>query len=196
MVYWLALLSAVGSTLTTWFGFSESDSILEWLGLSPGLLFGALVLAPIARRASNVIWGPIALIALSGLLYFAAFYVVANAVTGVIAVTGPRLEGPIVPVAALVSAAANGAVLASVAWLTRWRAHAIWAGAALLAASAGGALIGKGFTELSGDAFHPYLGPSVTAWVFAGFAVVQIPMAGILQLGVKDRRVLTKEGTA
>jgi hypothetical protein len=80
--------------------------------------------------------------------------------------------------------------------LARWRAPLIWAGLGVLAASAGGALIGKGFTELSGGAFDIYLGPSATAWVFAGFAIVQMSMSGILQRGVKDRRVLENHGAA
>jgi hypothetical protein len=57
-------------------------------------------------------------------------------------------------------------------------------------------LIGKGFTEMSGSAFDPHLGPAATAWVLAGFAVAQIPMAGILQLGVKDLAVLANRGAA
>ena len=193
MTYWLAIVSVVGSALATRWGFNEHDLILEWLFLSPGLLFGAFVLTPIARRSSVATWRTVALVASSSLLYFVAARVVADAVTGA---TGPRLEGPIVAVAALVSAVANGVLLALVAWLARWRAEVIWAGAAVLAASLGGALIGHGFTELSGTAFDPQLGPWATLWVFLGFAAVQIPMAAILQLGVKDRHLLASHGAA
>src|SRR5688572_14779707 len=109
MTYWLALVSAVASTLATRWGFNARDPVSEWLLLSPGLLFGALVLAPITRRVSVAIWPTIALIAFSSLLYFAAVPVVAHAATGA---TGPRLEGPIVAVAAVVSGVANGVLLA------------------------------------------------------------------------------------
>ena len=193
MTYWLALASAVGSTLATRWLFNEEDPILEWLSLSPGLLFGVLVLVPIARRSSVATWRTIALVASSSLLYFVAVQVVAHAVTGA---TGPRLEGPIVAVAALVSAVANGILLAVAAWLARCRAEVVWAGGAVLAAAFGGALIGQGFTELSGTVFDPQLGPWATVWVFFGFAAVQIPMAALLQLAIKDRRLLARHGAA
>jgi len=157
------------------------------------LLFGVLVLVPIARRSSVATWRTIALVASSSLLYFVAVQVVAHAVTGA---TGPRLEGPIVAVAALVSAVANGILLAVAAWLARCRAEVVWAGGAVLAAAFGGALIGQGFTELSGTVFDPQLGPWATVWVFFGFAAVQIPMAALLQLAIKDRRLLARHGAA
>jgi hypothetical protein len=179
--------------LTTWLGFNTNEPILEWLVYSPGPLFGALVLIPIARRASISNWQPIVFVVLSSILYFAAAFAVAESVTGSI---GPRLVGPLVSVAAVVSAATHGVLLASVAWLAHWRAKAMWVGATILSGAVGGALIGKGFTELSGTGFNPQIGLAALVWIFAGFAVAQLATAGILQLGIKDRRVTASHGAA